>query len=120
MKQGDILVNKHGNKKKILGVCGEAYIVSRADIFDETDGIWIESEFNRFGYTLIQEPWEPKAGERFYYCDISGETEFKNWISDRYQIFILKIGNCFPYSDEGYKQAEAYREWLIKNKYKVS
>ena len=54
-KEGDILVNHTGYEKKVLGVCGEVYLMSRADEFDESGSCYTEKELLDKGYKLKEE-----------------------------------------------------------------
>lgn len=55
-KEGDIIVNDNGNKRKILAVCGELYAVSNDNHFDEF-GYWdTESYLDSQKYKLYEEP----------------------------------------------------------------
>lgn len=42
-----------------------------------------------------------------------GEIDNTFWSKDKMDNFRYEIGNCFPYTKEGKKQAEAYRQKLI-------
>lgn len=54
-KQGDILVNQNGNKRKVLGVCGEVYILSAYDNFDIAYKFYTQFELDDMGYKLYTE-----------------------------------------------------------------
>lgn len=51
-KQGDVLVDKDGNKRKILGVCGEVYHISRPDDFTKYSVGYTKEDLDSWGYTL--------------------------------------------------------------------
>lgn len=106
MQPGQFLVNKNGEKRKILGVCGEAIIISRSDDFEFAMYPATKKELQNTGWSLLEEPWVPSIGE-FYWAVLSdgGITKRTNYDneSDR---FNLKIGNYgrTPTDAELYKQ----------------
>lgn len=53
MQQGQIITNKNGDKRKILGVCGEVYILSYTDVFDIVGYMLTEKEIKDSGYTVL-------------------------------------------------------------------
>lgn len=54
--ENDILVSKNGDKRKVLGVCGQAYIISNWKEYDVAGGAHTQKELDELGYTLYQEP----------------------------------------------------------------
>lgn len=63
--QGQVLVDRDGDKKKILGVCGEVYILSRFWESDPADdqhervaAFLTQFELDEQGYTLLDETVE--------------------------------------------------------------
>ena len=57
-KQGDILVTKMGEKRKILGICGEVYFISDINHFEYASGE-TKQELDDYGYKL-----KPKENRR--------------------------------------------------------
>lgn len=58
-KEGDVLVDYHGNKSKILGVCGLVYFKSYDNDFTECSSCgYTQEELDNDGYTLFTEPEE--------------------------------------------------------------
>ncbi len=53
--QGDILVNKDGDKRKILGVCGEVYLMSLTNNFENYTSGYTKYELDSLGYSLFTE-----------------------------------------------------------------
>lgn len=51
-KQGDVLVDKDRFRKKVLGVCGEVYLMSNTDDFNVYDSGWTEKELDDEGFKL--------------------------------------------------------------------
>lgn len=58
-KQGDILVDEDGDKRKVLCVCGEVYIFSAYNNFDIFGGSYTQKGLDDLGYKIyIEEPEE--------------------------------------------------------------
>ena len=75
------------------------------DDFDELESILQET---------VEEKWKPKIGLGFYYVNIQGDIDFGEFDNkNEFDNWRLKTGNCFPYTKQGKKQAEEYREKLI-------
>jgi hypothetical protein len=51
-KQGDILVDKDGREKKILGICGEVYFMSFFGNFENYGTVWTKKELEKNGCKL--------------------------------------------------------------------
>lgn len=78
-KQGDILVNKDGDKRRVLAVCGEVYAVSRLDDFDSFY-LWLtEKDIKDYSYTVEQAKWKPKEGEEYWLIRETGEVRSAMW-----------------------------------------
>lgn len=98
MKQGDILINKQGDKRKILGVCGEVYFLSHPDDFELitiSSFAWTEKEIEEIGYTLLEEPWEPKEGEIYWFIDSGVEIGTFYWVNSAPDNFRKYMKNIF-------------------------
>lgn len=50
-KEGDIIVNKNG-ERKILGICGEVLFTSVTDHFKDAGYAYTQHELDNFGYKL--------------------------------------------------------------------
>ena len=51
-KQGDVLVRSDGREKRVLGVCGDVYLVSDSYSLDLYGGGYTKKELDGVGYTL--------------------------------------------------------------------
>lgn len=78
---------------------------------------WFENQGEKEMCLMLQEKvevkWCPESGKKYYFISAYGqiETTFnENTEVDRWYI---KTGNCFPYTEEGKKQAEEYKQKLI-------
>lgn len=72
LKKGDILKSKDGDERKILGICGDVYFLSKADEFkNASNSIWsikdLEEHFIEL--TRYQEKWKPEKGEKYWFID---------------------------------------------------
>ena len=69
-KQGDIIVNRFGNGRKILGVCGNVVFQSTTHDFSiANDGIYTQKELKNKGWKLKKEKEKMTMGE---VCDELG------------------------------------------------
>ena len=116
MQQGQILVNEDGEKRKILGVCGEVYFLSHInDLSNVADYCFTKKMIEELGWSPLEEPWNPGEDDAYWYVNFDGEirrTEYRNWLvpSDEGHNFRLKIGNVH----RTYEDAEAYKQKLIE------
>lgn len=62
---------------------------------------------------IVLRRWMPKAGERFYYVDETGDAVSEEW-DERDPVFVdlLLIGNCFRTREEAETMAEKFRVLL--------
>ena len=81
-KEGDILVNKQGNTRKVLGVCGKVYFLSFVDDFNNYTGTYTEQELDKNGLNLHQSAWEPKEGDTYFWVDSAGKCYESVWRND--------------------------------------
>lgn len=64
IEEGDVVVDKYGDERKVLGACGEVYFLSRWDNFKKAIGDCCTlEEIKQAGYTLKQEEEEPEEGK---------------------------------------------------------
>jgi hypothetical protein len=54
-KVGDILISKHRSKRKILGICGEVYLLSEVDNYERSRVSYTQHELDKYGYELYKE-----------------------------------------------------------------
>lgn len=96
-KQGDILINNAGNKRKILGLCGNIYFVSAIDDFDFCDSAnWTEKAFYKYSYRLEEKEWEPEKGERYYYINAAGEVDYDTFDDEPFDNKVKSFMGVFP------------------------
>lgn len=81
MKQGDILI-KGETRRKVLGVCGEVVFMSRNNDFSIVAGIpYTVQELLEDGWTVEQQPWEPKDEDKAWFINDEGTTVRGDWNS---------------------------------------
>ena len=111
MQPGQFLINKDGRKCKILGVSGEAIFTSRTESFDQADSsIYTLAELKKFGWSLLEEPWVPSLGERYYYLDSYGDTQTEERENNACFQHRTLVGNVHPTEAD----AELYKQKLIE------
>jgi hypothetical protein len=113
MQPGQFLVNKYGEKCKVLGVCGEAIFKSYTNNFDTADpSTYTLAELKKFGWSLIEEPWVPSLSEPYWFLDSDGGHSCSNWGIDGMEQhnFRLSIGNVYKVEND----LELYKQKLIE------
>lgn len=113
MKQGDILTHRNGHTRKILGICGEVYLLSKEGNKEEHfDGYTIK-QIKNAGYIIPKEQWKPEKGEIYYYVDsilyIQNTIYYSDWSSDTARI---ESGNCFKTEAEAQIAADKIKDLL--------
>ena len=110
MQPGQFLINKDGGKRKILGVCGEAIIVSRSNDFEFATYPATKKELQDMGWSLLKKPWEPTKKSNYFYIVADGQKWYKKFDGDKVDEFNLLIGNCARTEAD----AELYKQKLIE------
>jgi len=84
LKQGDLIKNRKGSTRKVLGVCGEVVHVSYIDGFDGYLNSYTEVELRNEGYTWDTPAWEPEIKEMYWYIYINdtGAVTHGIWAND--------------------------------------
>jgi hypothetical protein len=55
LEEGDIVVDKYGGKRIILGVCGKVYFMSCYNDFDRYGGAYTAKDLKRYGYKPVSD-----------------------------------------------------------------
>lgn len=86
LKQGQIIKDNDGYKRKILATISESNVVliSCIDKFSQVAGWYTESELIEYGYTFPEEEWEPEEGMDYYFIDADGCIERNIWCDNSY------------------------------------
>ncbi len=83
-KENDILISDYGNKK-VLGICGQVYVMSKVNFFDDVDDLFTEAELEKRGYKLPEEEFNPENGDTYYYPYVNGDCSASSlWKDDTY------------------------------------
>jgi hypothetical protein len=109
MQPGQFLVNKDGEKQKIVEVLDNIIAIER-----DHSGIikWMPKyKIDIWGWSLLEEPWVPKKGSSYYWLD-SGNGLIKEsiWINDVFDEERLKLSNVHRTEAD----AELYKQKLIE------
>ncbi len=110
MQPGQILVNANGEKRKILFVSGDLIIPSKIGSFDMASNNFTKKELEKFGWSLLEEPWVPSLGERYYYLDSYGNTQTEERENNACFQHRTLVGNVHPTEAD----AELYKQKLIE------
>lgn len=87
LKQNQIIKDRNGNTRKVLGVCGEVIFLSKINKYDTADLGYTEKDLKVLGYTW-EEKWEPNESMRYYYIDMTGRIDSSIWQKDEIDIAI--------------------------------
>ena len=111
MQPGQFLIHEGGSKAKILGICGEVIFLSLEDKFDKASSeIYTEEDLKECGWSLLEEPWVPSLGERYYYLDSYGDTQTEERENNACFQHRTLVGNVHPTEAD----AELYKQKLIE------
>ena len=66
-------------------------------------------------YKVVSKQWKPKKGEKyFYYAKAFGQTVYKIWIDENYDLLLWKTGNCFRTDEEAATKGKEITEQIRK------
>ena len=66
-------------------------------------------------YKVVSKPWKPeKGGKYFYYAKALGQTVYKIWIDENYDLLLWKTGNCFKTREEAETKGKEIMEQIQK------
>ncbi len=101
-KENDILIDKDGNKRKILGVCGQVYFVSLEDEFEyANNAIFTEKDLENIDFKLLEEEFNPEKGETYYYPYVYDNRSVELlWENDPSDIEIKAIVGIYRTKEE--------------------
>lgn len=110
MQPGQILVNKDGMKRKIFSVREGIIIASKINNFEVCGAFDTEVGWKKDGWSLLEEPWVPSLGERYYYLDSYGEIETEEKENNACFQHRTLVGNVHHTKTD----AELYKQKLIE------
>ena len=116
LKQNQIIKDKNGNTRKVLGVCGEVIFVE--DYIAGKIGIHIKLETEKYlkyhGYTWEEEKYEPKNAQVYFCISNHATISSFNWQDDEADRAIQSSLGVYPTQEAA---EEALRE--IKGKLNI-
>ena len=63
----------------------------------------------------VPKPWKPEKGDKyFYYAKAFGQTVYKIWIDENYDLLLWKVGNCFKTEEEAATKGKEIMEQIKK------
>lgn len=63
----------------------------------------------------VPKPWKPEKGDKyFYYAKAFGQTVYKIWIDENYDLLLWKTGNCFRTDKEAATKGKEIMEQIQK------
>ena len=66
-------------------------------------------------YKVVSKPWKPEKGDKyFYYAKAFGQTVYKIWINENYDLLLWKTGNCFKTEEEAKAKGKEIMEQIHK------
>ena len=137
VKVGGAKMNYWKQFAEILGLeLGQEFVLTdidenRKDIFTykiTEDGIFYKSKINNDWFKTelvdallngcikaVPKPWKPEKGEKyFYYAKAFGQTVYKIWIDENYDLLLWKVGNCFKTEEEAKDKGKEIMEQIKK------
>lgn len=110
MQPGQFLVNKDGMKRKIFSVREGIIIASKINNFEVCGAFDTEVGWKKDGWSLLEEPWVPKKGEKYFFVMSYGDIDSIVWRDTNEDKFRLSVGNVHRTTSD----AKEYRQKLIE------
>jgi len=82
LKQGNLIKNRNGNTRKVMGVCGDTLHLSFLDNHAEYSFTTTEAQLKKEGYTWDTPAWEPSLGILYWFIDAEGDVIDSIWNDD--------------------------------------
>lgn len=116
LEQEFVLTDIDGNKKDIF-----TYKITEDGIFykSKISNDWFKTELVdallNGCIKAVPKPWKPEKGEKyFYYAKAFGQTVYKMWIDENYDLLLWKVGNCFKTEEEAKDKGKEIMEQIKK------
>lgn len=116
LEQEFVLTDIDGNKKDIF-----TYKITEDGIFykSKISNDWFKTELVdallNGCIKAVPKPWKPEKGEKyFYYAKALGQTVYKIWIDENYDLLLWKVGNCFKTDEEAKDKGKEIMEQIKK------
>lgn len=110
------IITKDGEKRKVLGACGEVRFVSASDLLWVYQEAFTVEELENRHYVEEQKPWEPLVG--FPYCFLTDHLSivFREWKGEALDYFRLEEGNAFDTEEKARAARDRVRK-ALKNEH---
>ena len=117
LEQEFVLTDRDGNRKdKYTYKITEDGLLYKSPTFN-----WSISSLGTIGnllngdYKALPKTWKPKKREKyFYYAKAFGQTVYKIWIDENYDLLLWKVGNCFRTEEEAKTKGKEIMEQIQK------
>ena len=116
LEQEFVLTDVDGNIKDIF-----TYKITEDGIFykSKISNDWFKTELVdallNGCIKAVPKPWKPEKGEKyFYYAKAFGQTVYKIWIDENYDLLLWKVGNCFKTREEAEAKGKEIMEQIRK------
>ena len=116
LNQEFVLTDVDGNRKDIF-----TYKITEDGIFykSKISNDWFKTELVddllNGCIKAVPKPWKPKKGEKyFYYAKAFGQTVYKIWIDENYDLILWKVGNCFRTEGEAKTKGKEIMDQIQK------
>ena len=116
LEQEFVLTDVDGNIKDIF-----TYKITEDGIFykSKISNDWFKTELVdallNGCIKAVPKPWKPEKGEKyFYYAKAFGQTVYKIWIDENYDLLLWKVGNCFKTEEEAKDKGKEIMEHIQK------
>ena len=115
----EFVITKLDGKRKDL----YTYEITEEGIFYKSriNNDWLRDEMGLVEELLngcikaVPKQWKPKKGEKyFYYAKAFGQTVYKIWIDENYDLLLWKVGNCFRTEEEAKTKGKEIMEKIQK------
>jgi hypothetical protein len=98
IKVGDVLINKDGDKRKVLEVLTQSCLLSCMNNFGTTGHWSIFTELEEIGYTVEEKELdtnEIRVGNKYWFVSSDGYVYFDKWEDTHVDSFRLKNNNIY-------------------------
>ena len=115
----EFVITKLDGKRKDL----YTYEITEEGIFYKSriNNDWLRDEMGLVEELLngcikaVPKQWKPKKGEKyFYYAKAFGQTVYKIWIDENYDLLLWKVGNCFRTEEEAKTKGKEIMDQIKK------
>ena len=107
-KKNDTIIDKNGNKKTILGVFGNYYVITYNNSNEADILLGTQKELDDLGFTQQEPKWTPEINQLYYYVNIDENNVILScWMNYKKNINRKDLNIIFPATPKGKEQAEA-------------